>query len=142
VRLAATFAGGLLLLAACTGREAPGTPPDDEAVVLSLRNDSGEPLRCRILFGHWVEQDLGHIAPGTERELALRRQRSDGALFLPRDSDGRRMMIENLVCGPSQGWWERRADISLVPLRAGAEPHFVTSCVVTDRVHCPVPVAP
>ena len=52
------------------------------------------------------------------------------------------MMIESLVCGPLQDWWERRADISLLPLRAGAERRFDASCIMADRARCTEPTVP
>lgn len=140
-RLAVVLIGALLVLAACTGASEP-TADDEESVVLSLSNAGGEALQCRILFGHWVEQDLGQLAAGSTRDIALRRQHSDGGLFLPRASDGRRMMIENLVCGPLQDWWERRADVPLLPLRASTARQFGTTCAVTDRARCSEPAAP
>lgn len=126
----------LLLLATavvgCAEREL--SSPDRE-VRIAVANDGGEPLRCTILFGHWVEQDAGIVAAGAVLQVPMHRQTSDGALYVPR-YDGRKMMVENLVCGPLDRWWERRSDIALVAVRAGTTARFRASCRVTDRARC------
>lgn len=116
------------------------TPRQDESVVIAIYNDSNTELRCTILFGHWVEQKVGTIAPGASLDIAMQRQGSDGALFVPR-YDGRKMMVENLVCGPLVDWWERRADIPLLALRGGSETRFATACSVSGRTRCTSPEA-
>ena len=90
-------------VAGCTSPRSPSAEPADDRVTLAIANDGAEALRCTILFGHWVEKGIGTIAAGDVAEVAMWRQRSDGALYAPR-SDGRRMMIENMVCGPLSGW--------------------------------------
>ena len=126
-------------LSACTAHRVP-TKAQDEEVVLSLRNVGEKTLRCTILFGHWVEQGVGSIAPGAPLSIELWRQASDGALYVPR-YDGRRMMIENLICGPLTDWWTRRADVSLLPLRGGAARRYTASCAVSAQTICGQPVA-
>lgn len=141
-RILSSCAAALLALAVagCTTHPWPSAGAADVTVTLAVANDGDEALRCTILFGHWVEQGAGTIALGGLLEVAFRRQGSDGALYVPR-YDGRRMMVENLVCGPLQQWWERRADIPLLPLRAGAASRFHASCRVADRATCTAPVA-
>lgn len=120
-----------ILLGACAA--APAEQQGDLEVTLTVANDGTAPLRCMLIFGHWVELDAGRIAPGASLALALRRQASDGALYVPR-YDGRKMMLENLICGPLLDWWPRRADIPLLPLRATAAPRFAASCHLTEGV--------
>ncbi len=137
-------AGLAWLLAAspgCAFHSPPAAGHDDVEVTLRLANAGDEPLRCGILFGHWVEQDLGRVPPGGALDIVLRRQSADGGLFVPRAADGRRMMVENLICGPLAGWWERRADVTLLPLRAGKAVHFDATCAVGTRTRCSAPVA-
>jgi hypothetical protein len=129
-----------LSLAGCTDRR---WSTAEEAVRIEIANAAGEPLRCTILFGHWVEQGAGTAGPGGVLDVAMWRQPSDGALYVPR-YDGRKMMVENLVCGPLEQWWERRSDIPLLLPRAGAARTYRASCEITDRARCsaPVPAAP
>lgn len=124
-------------LGGCAGQ---GGTTADVPVRLAIDNRGSEPLRCTILFGHWVEQGVGTIAPGEIAEVAMWRQHGDGALYVPR-TDGRKMMMENLVCGPSTGWWERRADIPLLGLRAGTSLRFTATCRVEARALCSEPAA-
>ena len=113
----------LAVLATGLLRGCAGSAP----VELMVANNAAEPMRCAIFFGHWVERDAGVIPPGGTLRVALRRQPDDGALYVARD-DGRRMMVENLICGPLDGWWERRADVPLLPIRAGGERTFSAAC--------------
>lgn len=116
------------------------TPTEDQGVVIAVRNESTTALRCTILFGHWVEQTVGTISPGASLDIGLQRQGSDGALFVGRD-DGRKMMVENLVCGPLADWWERRGDIPLVAVRAGGATRFTAVCTVSGKTRCTSPQA-
>jgi hypothetical protein len=110
-------------------------------VSLTVANDAGEPLRCTILFGHWIEQDAGTVASGDRLLVAMRRQDEDGALYVER-GDGRRMMVENLVCGPLDDWWERHDDIALLPLRASPAHSFDARCGLQDGgASCSLPSA-
>lgn len=129
-----------LAVAGCTSHRWSSAGTADETVTLVVANDGTEALRCTILFGHWVEQGAGSVAPGDVLAVAFHRQASDGAIYVPR-YDGRRMMVENLICGPLAQWWERRADIPLLPLRAGSAQRFRASCRITDRATCTSPAA-
>lgn len=138
--VAAGLAWLLAALPGCAVYSPPTAGQDDVEVTLTLANAGGEPLRCGILFGHWVEQDLGRVLPGDALDIVLRRQAADGGLFVPRAADGRRMMVENLICGPLDGWWERRADVPLLPLRAGRALHYDAVCSFEARARCDGPV--
>lgn len=132
--------GTLLALAAtsllgCAATRETTAQQAAHPVVLSLANAGTLPLRCTILFGHWVEQGVGEIPPGEVLEIEVRRQAGDGALFVPR-GDGRRMMVENLICGPPTDWWTRRADLSLLPVRSGTAPAYAARCRLDVRARC------
>jgi hypothetical protein len=129
-----------LTIAGCTSHRWSNAGAADDDVTLVVANGGDQALRCTILFGHWVEQGIGTIAPGDVAEITMWRQRSDGALYVPR-ADGRKMMMENLVCGPLTGWWERRADIPLLALRAGTARHFAATCHMETCARCSEPVA-
>ena len=105
---------------------------------LTIRNDGGEPLKCVILFGHWVTSDIADIAPGQSRDVKIMRAVKDGALYMPR-FDGRHMMIERIACGRTTGWWESIGDIPLLPLREKAEAASETYCKIGERAVCTVP---
>jgi hypothetical protein len=111
----------------------------DPAVALSIRNDGPVALRCTILFGHWITQDVGPIPPGGSAEVAMWRGQPAGALYIPR-FDGRKMMIENLVCGSDAAWAETYDQIPLLPLRDSAAAGFRTACRPVGRIACSAPV--
>jgi len=130
-RLAFCFA--LLLLAL-----QPASQPawaGDPAVELALGNDGGRPLRCMILFGHWITQDLGMIAPGGAAKVAMWRGQPAGVLYIPR-FDGRKMMIENIVCGDDVAWGETLGQVPLLPIRSSGEARFAVACRLAGRVAC------
>jgi len=111
---------------------------EDVKTVLTIRNDSSEPLKCVILFGHWVTSDIADIAPGQGRQVDIMRASKDGALYVPR-FDGRHMMIERIACGRVENWWESTGDIPLSLLREKAEPVTETHCQLGKRADCTVP---
>lgn len=118
------FAAALLLVSVVfTGKAAAADP----AVDLSIRNDGPAALRCMILFGHWITQDVGPIAPGGSAQVAMWRGQPPGALYIPR-FDGRKMMIENLICGSDAAWAETYDQIPIASLRDGTAARFQTGC--------------
>lgn len=116
----------------------PAFAATDLKTVLSIRNDSGEPLKCVILYGHWITTDIAEIAPGSVQHVDIMRAAKDGALYIPR-FDGRRMMIERIACGRVDSWWESSGDIPLLPLREAAEASSETRCRLAARADCSVP---
>src|SRR4051794_20031101 len=84
-----------LLLAGCAG---DATPSSDPEVLIRITNTRSEPLQCRMMFGHWVDRDLGVATIGGGLTLKLQQQAKDGALYIMRDDGERRMMIENIFC--------------------------------------------
>ena len=45
----------VLLLAGCAGAASKSDPE----VLIRISNAGAEPLQCRMMFGHWVDRDLG-----------------------------------------------------------------------------------
>ena len=103
-----------LLLASC----ADGAQGDaDHSVSITLTNGGSEPLRCRLMFGHWVDRDLGLLAAGAATRVEAT-QASDGALYILRADGARKMMIETLACGRDGDWVATRGQVDLAPVRA------------------------
>ena len=125
----------VLALALSTGMARAADP----AVALSIRNDGPVALRCMILFGHWITQDVGPILPGASANVSMWRGQPPGALYIPR-FDGRKMMIENLVCGSDAAWAETYDQIPWLPLRDSAAAGFRTACRPAGRIACSAPV--
>jgi hypothetical protein len=111
----------------------------DAGVELVIANAGDQPLRCMILFGHWVTQDVGPIAAGGSATVSMWRGQPPGALYIPR-FDGRKMMIENVICGGQVAWAESLDQIRLSPLRESAGSRFATSCTGAAHVSCGPPV--
>jgi hypothetical protein len=121
------------MLAACAAM------PTDQPVNLQLTNTGSEPLSCKIIYGHWVERELGILAPGTTFDIALRQQVSDHALFVNRDDMARRMMIENIVCGRTENWRGTTGQIDLTRPRQQPVAYLEATCaapVGAGRVAC------
>src|SRR5262245_27649173 len=94
----------LFLLCFCIGLTSCVSDAEDRPVTLALANAGAEPLRCRLTFGHWVDRDLGVLAPGAATELAMTQAAGDGALYVLRADGERKMMIETIQCAPSGDW--------------------------------------
>jgi hypothetical protein len=136
-----TVAVSALLALALALSPARAAAPDSHHVTLSIANDGDEPIRCLILFAHWVVTEAGTIPPGGALAVAMSRQDSDGALWIAR-ADGRRMMIETVQCGAASGWAETRGQIPLLPARAGRDAAYRTTCRLGGTVVCTDPAPP
>jgi hypothetical protein len=112
----------------------------DDSITLRIANVGTEPLRCVVLFGHWVSLDAGVIAVGASQSVAMMRRASDGSLYVAR-SDGRPMMIENVVCGTVSAWAETLGQIPLLAVRTSRGGVLSTPCKVGERVICGQPSA-
>jgi hypothetical protein len=113
---------------------------DDRALHLSLANAGAAPLHCRLMFGHWVEQDLGPIAAGGSVALAISQAGKDGALYILRADGQRRMMIETILCGRDGDWMASYGQVDLAPARSRRPTHIEASCASPEddgRVACP-----
>jgi len=113
----------------------------DPALTLSIRNTGEAPLRCLVLFGHWITQDVGPIAPGANATIAMWRGQPAGALYIPR-FDGRKMMIENILCGGTSDWAETYDQIPLQLVRISAAGSFETSCRPAGKIACTTAAEP
>jgi hypothetical protein len=61
-RLRAVAVSALLALALALS-PARAAAPDSHDVTLSIANDADEPIRCLILFAHWVVTEAGLFRP-------------------------------------------------------------------------------
>jgi hypothetical protein len=113
---------GLGLLSACASEV------QDRPVALSLANAGNEPLHCRLMFGHWVDRDLGALAPGAETEVAMTQAARDGALYIMRADGERKMMIETIQCAPSGDWMETFGQVDFAPIRSRRAQAIEASC--------------
>lgn len=113
----------------------------DRAVRFQLSNAGSEPLSCRIVFGHWVERDLGKVASGAFVEITLQQAVTDRALYINRYDNQRRMMIENIVCGRLTDWRDTIGQVDLTTARQRDISHFEATCAApaeAGRVKCDV----
>ena len=100
----------------------------DRPVTLALFNAGSEPLRCRLMFGHWVDRDLGALEPGAATELTMTQAASDGALYVMRADGARKMMIETIQCAPSGDWMETFGQVDFAPIRSRRAHAIEASC--------------
>jgi hypothetical protein len=138
VRRLRTLAVAAMVALALPSAPARAATPDSHAVTLSIANDGDEPIRCLILFAHFVVTEAGTIPPGDALAVAMSRQDGDGALWIAR-ADGRRMMIETVECGAASRWAETRGQIPLLPARAGRDAGYRTTCRLGGTVVCADP---
>jgi hypothetical protein len=139
----AAIVGALAVLSALLGTSCAEPQPAgaaDDAVTLRIANDGTQALRCVVLFGHWVTRELGAIDAGASHDLAMMRDAGDGSLYVLRD-DGRRLMIENVVCGADRAWTETLGQVPLLPVRDSRDREFRTSCRIDQRLNCTPPQA-
>lgn len=122
----------LLAVAACTTAA-------DHPVSLRLTNTGAEPLQCRLMFGHWVDRDLGRLASGESVDIEIMQQDSDGALYILRDDGARRLMIETINCGRDGDWMASFGQVDLAPARAIRTARIAATCAAPagpGRVIC------
>jgi hypothetical protein len=125
----------MLAVTACTNEISADRP-----VTLHLTNSGAETMSCRLMFGHWVDRDLGRFAPGEGVDIAITQQGSDGALFVLRDDGARRMMIETINCGRDGDWLGTFGQVDLAPARAARAAGIDAVCAAPNgagRVVCP-----
>lgn len=133
-RWAVAIGAGLMASLVAFGVQAGGDD-GDSLVDLDLINGDGQPLRCVTVLAHFVSLPDLVIEPGATRRVSYYRGIADGTLYVLRD-DGRRMMVENLLCGRTDDWDATRGEVPLLRVRASTSPHVVMTCRVAGRLQC------
>jgi hypothetical protein len=119
----------LVLLGLCFGLlSSCQSDSQDRPVSLALANAGTEPLHCRLMFGHWVDRDLGALAPGASTTLAMTQAASDGALYILRADGERKMMVETIQCAPSGDWMQTFGQVDFAPIRSRRAQAIEASC--------------
>jgi hypothetical protein len=127
----------LILCAALLPSCASGA--QDQPVTLSLTNTGTQPLLCRLMFGHWVDRDLGTLAPGGTTHFAMTQAAADGALYILRSDGERKMMIETIQCAQSGNWMQSFGQVDFAPVRSRRIRAIEASCAAPageGRVAC------
>jgi len=109
-----------------------------EQVELTILNQDTSTIRCVVVLAHFVSHDVPVIVPGARATLSMMRDPGDGSLSLDRH-DGRRMMVENVLCGRASDWTATRSDVPMLALRAEGVLVWETACRVRDRLVCTQP---
>lgn len=128
----------VIALASTACAQAPQQGGDHD-VTLKLINNGSEPLRCSIVFGHWVYRELGVLPPGQGRDIIMLQATKDGALYIPRFDGERQMMIENLICGRLDNWRDSLGQFDLAPVRSTRVTEIAAQCAAPEgpgRVIC------
>ena len=119
----------IILFCLCVGQlSSCASDAQDRPVTLALANAGTEPLRCRLMFGHWVDRDLGALAPGAATEINMTQAASDGALYVMRADGERKMMIETIQCAQSGDWMETFGQVDFAPIRSRRTHAIEASC--------------
>ena len=137
------FLAAALLAAGCSSGS---TDSDDQRVLIQISNTGAEPLQCRLMFGHWVDRDLGlaRNGDGSSEDIfvLVRQQAGDGALYVMRDDGKRRMMVENIFCARPDDWQATVSQIDLAAARAARPASVHVTCALPEsggRVICGKP---
>ncbi|HEY3147840.1 MAG TPA: hypothetical protein VGJ75_15895 [Dongiaceae bacterium] len=134
--------GSILVLLLCVALGACAQQrhvTDDQPVTLSLSNTGTRSLSCRLMFGHWVDRDLGDLGPGTATKVDMTQSAEDGALYVMRSDGQRRMMIETIQCARDGHWMETFGQVDFAPIRSRRARAIEASCaapVGEGRVAC------
>lgn len=118
----------IVVLCLCLGLLSCAPDAQDRTVSLALANAGQQPLRCRLMFGHWVDRDLGEIAPGAETELAMTQAARDGALYILRADGARKMMVETIQCAQAGDWMRNFGQVDFAPIRSRRAQAIEASC--------------
>ena len=100
----------------------------DRPASLTLTNAGTAPLHCRLMFGHWVDRDLGTLARGAAMEIAMTQATADGALYVLRADGQRKMMIETIQCAQSGDWMMNFGQVDFAPIRSRRAQLIEASC--------------
>jgi hypothetical protein len=124
-----------LLLASCAATQSP-----DPEVQIRIANAGTAPLQCRVMFGHWVDRDLG-IVTANPVSVTLQQQPKDGALYVMRDDGQRLMMVENIYCAQPDNWQATVGQMDLAIVRRERPKEVSVSCALpaAGRVTCTEP---
>ena len=121
---------GIALLSCAFAFGVAGAQQKDGALTLNLSNTGTLPLHCRLMFGHWVERDLGAVAPGASTSLHIAQSAEDGALYIMRDDGERRMMIETILCGQDGAWMTSYGQVDFAPARSKRPIRIDAACAL------------
>jgi hypothetical protein len=127
---------GALLLAGCAA-----TLSADPEVRIRIANAGTQPLQCRVMFGHWVDRDLGIVA-ANEASVTVQQQPKDGALYVLRDDGQRLMMVENIYCAEPDNWQATVGQVDLAVVRRERPNEVSVRCALPasgGRVTCSEP---
>jgi hypothetical protein len=114
-------------------------PADSHPLHLNLANAGTGTIHCRLMFGHWVERDLGLLPAGASVGLDIRQAEKDGALYIMRADGQRRMMIETILCGLDGDWMASYGEVDFAPARSARPTRIEARCAVPaagGRVTC------
>jgi len=138
-----SFAMAGVLAAGCAGSDTTSSDPE---VVIRITNARPGVLQCRLMFGHWVDRDLGTAEMSADNQrgitVKLQQQPKDGALYVMRDDGERRMMVENIFCAREDDWQATVGQIDLAAVRTARPAEVWVSCGLPEdggRVTCSVP---
>ena len=136
----------VLLLGLPLPAAADQTPSDSHVLHLCLVNAGVVAIHCRLMFGHWVERDLGLLAAGASVDLDILQAEKDGALYVMRADGQRRMMIETILCGLDGDWMASFGEVDFAPARSARPARIEARCAVpaaAGRVAClPIHLTP
>jgi hypothetical protein len=137
------FLAAALLTVGCVDG---ATQSSDPELLIRISNAGAEPLQCRMMFGHWVDRDLGvatiGVGTATGISVQVQQQLADGALYIMRDDGKRRMMVENIFCARPDDWQATVGQVDLSVVRSARAKQVWVSCALPEtggRVVCRQP---
>ncbi len=111
-------------------------PAVADEVALSLASDGARTLRCQIIYAHWVTFDLPTLEPGDRVQFTVQRDAATRELFVPREPDGRRMMLEGVLCGADDDWSGTLTLLDLEAVKRSEDLAFERRCAIGTQLAC------
>ncbi|MDA0229768.1 MAG: hypothetical protein O3B21_06215 [Proteobacteria bacterium] len=125
----------VLILLPLSGRAAEPSGPSAPVRLEIVSATATSRLACQLVLAHFVTQDIASIPAGGEAVIVLDRDLDDGTLIYRHDG-GRRMAVENILCGVAANWRATRADLNLAALRAGRRANLRIICEAPKALSC------
>jgi len=107
-----------------------------DGVALSLASEGTRTLRCQLIYAHWVTFDLPTLEAGDRVQFTVQRDTATRELFVPREPDGRRMMLEGVLCGADDDWSRTLTLLDLEAVKRGEDLAFERRCAIESELSC------
>ena len=107
-----------------------------EEIDLGLANEGARTLRCQIIYAHWVTGELPTLEPGSWLRFTVERDAATREIYVPREPDGRRMMLEGVLCGADDDWGATLTLLDLEAVKRSNDLAYERRCSIEVQLTC------